>query len=51
MICGRSALRAVLGNLDMPEDKKPNNLRIALILLVIVLAFFVSPFIKRLWLS
>ncbi|MES2257874.1 MAG: cytochrome oxidase small assembly protein [Pseudomonadota bacterium] len=35
----------------MSEPKKPNNLRMALILGSIALVFFVSVFAKRLWLS
>jgi hypothetical protein len=33
----------------MPEPKKPNNLRTALILASIALAFFIGLFIKRTW--
>lgn len=32
----------------MSDDRKPNNLKTALILVVIVLAFFAIPFITRL---
>ncbi|MGV3654193.1 MAG: cytochrome oxidase small assembly protein [Noviherbaspirillum sp.] len=33
----------------MANDKKPGNLRTALILLSIALAFFIGIFIKRIW--
>ncbi|HJU71227.1 MAG TPA: cytochrome oxidase small assembly protein [Paucimonas sp.] len=35
----------------MPDSKKPSNLKTALILASIALAFMASIFIKRLWLS
>ena len=35
----------------MAEHKKPNNLRTALILGGIAVFFFVSVFVKRMWLS
>jgi len=35
----------------MSEQKKPNNLRTALWLGGVVLFFFVSVFVKRIWLS
>jgi hypothetical protein len=35
----------------MSEPQKPNNLRTALILATVALAFFVGVFVKRLWLS
>jgi len=35
----------------MSDRKKPNNLRTALILFAVVLVFFFSLFVKRLWLS
>lgn len=35
----------------MSEQKKPNNLRTALLLGAVVLFFFVSVFVKRIWLS
>jgi hypothetical protein len=35
----------------MAEHKKPNNLRTALILGGLALFFFVSVFVKRMWLS
>lgn len=37
--------------LHMPEPKKPNNLRTALILASIALVFFIGVFIKQIWLS
>jgi len=33
----------------MPDPKKPNNLRTALILGSIALMFFIGLFIKRIW--
>jgi hypothetical protein len=33
----------------MPDSKKPNNLRTALILASIALVFFIGLFVKRLW--
>ncbi|HEX2530060.1 MAG TPA: cytochrome oxidase small assembly protein [Burkholderiaceae bacterium] len=35
----------------MSNRHKPNNLRLALILASVALAFFLSVFIKQLWLS
>ena len=35
----------------MAEHKKPNNLRTALILGGLAVFFFVSVFVKRMWLS
>ncbi|MGE5651713.1 cytochrome oxidase small assembly protein [Noviherbaspirillum sp. UKPF54] len=35
----------------MPDQKKPSNLRTALILASIALMFFIGIFVKRLWLS
>jgi len=35
----------------MPEPKKPNNLKTALILASVALMFAVGLFVKRLWLS
>jgi hypothetical protein len=35
----------------MAEQKKPNNAKTGLILASIALVFFVSVFVKRLWLS
>jgi hypothetical protein len=35
----------------MPQQKKPNNLKTALILASIALAFFLGVFAKRFWLS
>jgi hypothetical protein len=35
----------------MPEPKKPNNLKTGLILGAIALLFFISVFVKRIWLS
>jgi len=35
----------------MSDQKKPNNLKTALILAVVALIFFAGVFIKRLWLS
>ncbi|WP_232429391.1 cytochrome oxidase small assembly protein [Noviherbaspirillum autotrophicum] len=35
----------------MPDPKKPNNVRTALILASIALMFFIGIFIKRLWLT
>jgi hypothetical protein len=35
----------------MPDSKQPNNLRTALILATIALAFFIGVFVKRLWFS
>ncbi|WP_211923214.1 cytochrome oxidase small assembly protein [Duganella radicis] len=35
----------------MTSQKKPNNLRTALILGGLALFFFVSVFVKRIWLS
>jgi hypothetical protein len=36
---------------QMSDDKKPGNLRTALILLSVVLMFFVGVFVKRIWFS
>jgi hypothetical protein len=36
---------------NMSDDKKPSNLKTALILATIALAFFVGVFVKRLWFS
>ena len=33
----------------MPEPRKPNNLRTALILAAVALIFFVGIFVNRLW--
>ena len=35
----------------MSEQKKPNNLKTGLILASVALAFFLSVFVKRMWLS
>jgi hypothetical protein len=35
----------------MSDQKKPNNIKTALILASIALMFFIGLFIKRLWLS
>ena len=35
----------------MTDQKKPNNLKTALILASIALIFFAGVFVKRLWLS
>jgi hypothetical protein len=35
----------------MPEPKKPNNLKTALILASIALVFFIGVFVKRIWFS
>jgi hypothetical protein len=35
----------------MSDQKKPNNVKTALILTSIALMFFIGVFIKRLWLS
>jgi hypothetical protein len=35
----------------MNQPKKPNNLRLALILATVALVFFVGVFAKRLWLG
>jgi hypothetical protein len=35
----------------MSDQKKPNNLKTALILLSIALMFFVGVFVKQLWLK
>jgi hypothetical protein len=35
----------------MAERKKPNNARTGLLLAGVVLFFFVSVFVKRIWLS
>ena len=35
----------------MSEQKKPNNLRTGLILAGLALFFFLSVFVKRMWLS
>jgi hypothetical protein len=36
---------------DMTAPKKPNNVRTALILVSIALAFFIGLFVKRIWLG
>jgi len=33
----------------MPKQNKPNNVRTALILVLIALGFFAGVFIKRIW--
>jgi hypothetical protein len=35
----------------MSEQKKPNNLRTALILAGVAAFFFISVYVKRMWLS
>jgi len=35
----------------MQEQKKPNNLKTALILASVAAAFFVGAFVKRIWFS
>jgi len=35
----------------MADPKKPNNLKTALILASIALAFFIGVFVKRIWFS
>jgi hypothetical protein len=35
----------------MSEQKKPNNLKTGLILASVALVFFLSVFVKRIWLS
>ncbi|MFI4941012.1 MAG: cytochrome oxidase small assembly protein [Burkholderiales bacterium] len=35
----------------MPEQKKPNNLKTALILASVALVFFIGIFVKRAWFS
>ncbi|WP_242489829.1 cytochrome oxidase small assembly protein [Noviherbaspirillum cavernae] len=35
----------------MSDQKKPSNLKTALILLIVALMFFLGLFVKRLWLS
>jgi hypothetical protein len=35
----------------MSDQKKPNNLKTALILLSIALMFFIGVFVKQLWLK
>jgi len=35
----------------MSDQKKPNNLKTGLILGSVALAFFISVFVKRIWLS
>ncbi|HEX7634274.1 MAG TPA: cytochrome oxidase small assembly protein [Noviherbaspirillum sp.] len=33
----------------MPDQKKPDNLKTALILLSVALMFFIGIFVKRIW--
>ncbi|MDO8298622.1 MAG: cytochrome oxidase small assembly protein [Lacisediminimonas sp.] len=35
----------------MSDDKQPNNLKTAMILLSVVVVFFVAVFVKRTWFS
>lgn len=37
--------------LDMSDNKKPSNLRTALILATIALMFFIGIFVRRIWLG
>ena len=45
------AVRNAVNGSSMPDQNKPNNLRLALILGSIALVFFVAVIAKRIWFS